>query len=186
MMPIRGLHYELTVRTLLARLILAVGLCAVAPAPADEPPGGFVTLDGAPASFEAFRGQGRWLVVKIWASDCHVCNETAHEMVALSSNRGQDIQVLGIAVDGQVNRSGVRSFIARHGLNYPTLLDDGSGAARIYRRDVQQDWRGWTPTYLVYTPRGELVAQNIGAVEQSDVTRFVDGYRAKSAPGSDP
>ncbi len=185
MMPIAGRHCEPLLRTLHAWLLLG-GLCALSPALADEPPAGFVTLDGAPASFDAFRGQGRWLVVKIWASDCHVCNETAHEMVALSVNHRRDMQVLGIAVDGHDNRPGVLSFIERHALNYPTLLDDGHGAARVYRRDVMQDWRGWTPTYLVYTPQGELVAQNIGAVAESDVVRFVDSYRAKSAAGSGP
>ncbi len=97
-------------------------------------------------------------------------------MVALSRNR-QDVQMLGIAVDGHANRPSVVAYIERHSLNYPTLLDNGRGAARVYERDVQQSWRGWTPTYLVYTPQGELAAQNIGAVTESDVVRFIDDLR---------
>ena len=138
------------------------------------------TLEGTPATLEQFTGQGQWLVVKIWASTCHVCNETAHEMVALSRQRKDNLQVLGIAVDGHHNRPGVLAFIERHALNYPTLLDDGRGAADIYRRGVGRDWGGWTPTFLIYSPTGQLVAQNVGAVAASDVMRFVDSYQAEA------
>ncbi|MDH3712740.1 MAG: TlpA family protein disulfide reductase [Gammaproteobacteria bacterium] len=141
-------------------------------------------LDGTTATLEQFRGRGKWLVVKIWASNCHVCNETAHEMVSLSNHRGHDMQIVGIAVDANGNRPGVLAFIERHALNYPVLFDDGQGTAYIYRRDVQQDWGGWTPTYLIYSPQGDLVARNIGAVAESDVVQFVDSYPPESRPGS--
>ena len=134
----------------------------------------FRSLNGEAGTLESYRGKGKWLVVKIWASDCHVCNETAHEMTALAKNREADVQIVGIAVDGRSNRPGVDDYLARHAITYPTLLDDGHGAARVYRRDVEQNWRGWTPTYLLYNPAGELVAQNIGAVAESDVVRFID------------
>jgi len=159
--------------------VLVVFLWLISPASGDDQ-ARFATLEGNSASLDEFTGHGKWLVVKIWASTCHVCNETAREMVALSTNRKHDLQVLGIAVDGLPNRDGVLAFIEHHGLNYPTLLDDGRGAAYVYRRGVQRDWGGWTPTYLIFTPGGELVAQNIGAIAESDVVRFVDNYTAES------
>ncbi len=161
------------------RALLALLLCLATTALAGDAPAKFVTLNGADAALGDYTGQGKWLVVKIWASTCHVCNETAHEMVMLSDTRKQDVQVLGVAVDGLTNREGVLAFIERHGLNYPTLLDDGRGAAHEYRRGVQRSWGGWTPTYLIFTPEGELVAQNIGAVSASDVVRFVDGFTSQ-------
>ena len=159
--------------------LLALFCCVTSAALAGET-ARFATLNGADASLDEYTGKGKWLVVKIWASTCHVCNETAHEMVALTDQRKRDVQVLGIAVDGLTNRDGVLAFIERHGLNYPTLLDDGRGAAHEYRRGVQRGWGGWTPTYLIFTPDGKLVAQNIGAVAASDVIRFVDGFSAQT------
>ena len=158
---------------------LAVLLCTAPLTIAGDGQARFETLDGERITLEEFAGRGKWLGVKIWASDCHVCNQTAHEMVALSNHRKHDVQVLGIAVDGHQNRAGVLAFIERHALNYPTLLDDGRGAAYVYRRGTQQNWGGWTPTYLIYSPQGELVAQNIGAVAETDVVRFVDGYQSE-------
>ncbi len=168
-----------TVRQRVCRTILVLFCCVTSVALA----GGaarFATLNGADASLDEYTGEGKWLVVKIWASTCHVCNETAHEMVALTDQRKHDVQVLGIAVDGLTNRDGVLAFIERHGLNYPTLLDDGRGAAHEYRRGVQSDWGGWTPTYLIFNPDGKLVAQNIGAVAARDVIRFVDGFSGQT------
>ena len=163
--------------------ILAALLCSTPLAIAGDGQSQFETLDGESVALEEFTGQGRWLVVKIWASGCHVCNQTAHEMVALSEHRKHDVRVLGIAVDGRQNRSGVMAFIERHALNYETLIDDGRGAAYVYRRGVGENWGGWTPTYLIYSPQGELVARNIGAVAESDVTRFVDSYQSGSGRG---
>jgi peroxiredoxin len=165
-------------------MTLAALLFAAAAAPASENGATFETPDGATVTLEQFTGQGKWLVVKIWASNCHVCNQTAHEIVALSNHRKRDIQVVGIAVDAYRNRPGVLAFIERHALDYPVLFDDGRGAAYIYRRGVQRNWGGWTPTYLIYSPQGDLVAQHIGAVAENDVVRFVDSYGSESQPGS--
>jgi peroxiredoxin len=164
------------------RAILAALLIAAVTVAASEDSARFKTPDGATVTLEQFTGQGKWLVVKIWASNCHVCNQTAHEIVALSNHRKHDIQVVGIAVDADRNRPGVLAFIERHALNYPVLFDDGRGAEYIYRRGVQRKWGGWTPTYLVYSPQGELVAQHIGAVAEKDVVAFVDSYPSASRP----
>ena len=156
------------------RLPILLLLCLFGVSQADN---GLRELDGTPASLEHYRGDGRWLVVKVWASTCHVCQTSVREMIELHDERGRgDLRVIGIAVDGFTNRPGVLRFIERHGVNFPTLLDDGTNTARLYAEGVGEPWGGWTPTYLVYAPGGELVAKNIGAVDKQNVVRFIDGF----------
>jgi peroxiredoxin len=133
-------------------------------------------LAGKAHTVDEYRGHGKWLVVMVWASDCRVCNEEVHEMVDLQRRRGdRDTQVLGIAIDGYDHRDAVAGFIKRHHVNFPNLIDDGSVVLDLYRRGVGENWQGWTPTYLVYSPQGTLLAKNIGAVTRADVERFIDG-----------
>ena len=39
--------------------------------------GGLQDFDGQPKSISDYAGKGKWLVVMIWASDCHICNQEA-------------------------------------------------------------------------------------------------------------
>jgi len=36
--------------------------------------GELADFDGNPKAISDYSGKGKWLVVMIWASDCHVCN----------------------------------------------------------------------------------------------------------------
>jgi peroxiredoxin len=146
-------------------------------------------LQGREARVADYVGKGKWLVVMVWASSCHVCNEEVHEMVAFqAAHRNTDATVLGVAIDGMENRKDVQAFVDRHKVNFPNLIDDGNGFAEIYARAVGEYWEGWTPTYLVYSPDGEVVAKNIGAVTRADVEGFIRGHpvRASASALSSP
>jgi peroxiredoxin len=137
-------------------------------------------LQGREATVGDYAGGGKWLVVMVWASDCHVCNEEAHEMVAFQAAH-PEAGVLGVAIDGFENRKDVLAFVERHHLNFPNLIDDGTAFAAIYAREVGESWGGWTPTYLVYSPEGEVLAKNIGAVTGADIEKFIRARSARTA-----
>ncbi|WP_455211771.1 peroxiredoxin family protein, partial [Kaarinaea lacus] len=40
---------------------------------------GLKDFDGKPSAIENYAGKGKWLVVMLWASDCHVCNQEVHQ-----------------------------------------------------------------------------------------------------------
>ncbi len=133
-----------------------------------------LNMDGEPTPLKNYIGKGKWLVIKVWASDCHVCNESVHEMIALHKERGdKDISVLGIAVDGYDRKAAVEAFMKRHQVNFPNLIDDGAIVASVYYSAVGTPWIGATPTYLLFSPEGEIVAENLGAISKEVVETFI-------------
>jgi peroxiredoxin len=165
-------------------LLLGLALLFPAPGPSAEIWPIMRDMQGRDARVEDYAGKGKWLVVMVWASDCHVCNEEVHEMVAFhAAHRDTDATVLGVAIDGFDNRKDVQAFVERHELNFPNLIDDGAGFAEIYARTVGASWGGWTPTYLVYSPEGEVLAKNIGAVTGADIESFIRGRTLHTSAG---
>lgn len=66
---------------------------------------------------------GNWrhpvLVVNFWAPWCAPCREEIPALVALQTEFPDQLQVIGLALDGEDN---VRSFEAEYGMNYPSFL----------------------------------------------------------------
>jgi peroxiredoxin len=95
-------------------------------------------------------------------------------MVAFhQAHHNRNATVLGVAIDGYENKEAVMGFIRRHALNFPNLIDDGSAIAQAYFSGVGKPWYGWTPTYLMYSPTGKLMAQNIGPVSRQDLENYI-------------
>lgn len=159
-------------RPLLPLLLL---LCLALPVAAEP----LATFDGQPARISDYTGKGQWTVVKIWVSDCGVCNAEAHAYVAFhAKHRDSDAQMLGISLDGREHLFDAEAFVERHALNYPQLLIDWEGGSRMYRELTGASLNG-TPAFLIYTPDGELVAQQLGAVPVDLIESFIAGRSAR-------
>lgn len=136
--------------------------------------GALTTLDGEPRDLAEFVGKGSWIIVTFWASDCSICNRDAHELVALhAAHRDRGIDVLGISTDGTGRIEDAKQFIERNRLNYPNLITDSGNAARIYYTAAQGKFVG-TPTFLVYSPGGRLLAKQFGTVSREQLERFIE------------
>ncbi len=132
-------------------------------------------FDGRPHALEEYLGQGKWLVVTVWASDCAVCEKEIPEMVAFhNAHRDRDATVLGISVDGPVRKPEARAFIERHRVSFPNLLDHGRAFKAIYLRETGRPWFGATPMNLVYAPDGKLAARRIGPLAQAEIEAFIE------------
>jgi peroxiredoxin len=68
--------------------------------------------------------------------------------------KGQDVVILPISLDGS-GESAVKPYMAKHGLTFPTLIDQRMTVAR------QFGVRG-TPTTVVVNRKGEIVARGLG------------------------
>ena len=162
-------------RTLLP-LLLTLGLAL----PAAAAP--LTTFDGEPADLATYTGQGQWTVVKIWVSDCHVCNQEAHEYVAFhAKHKTDDARMLGISLDGRDHLADAEGFVKKHNLNYPSLIVDWEGGNRLFYQLTGTPLNG-TPAFLLFTPKGELVAQQVGAVPVNLIETFI-GSTGKVADG---
>ncbi|MBD3670102.1 MAG: TlpA family protein disulfide reductase [Gammaproteobacteria bacterium] len=128
---------------------------------------------GNPARIEDYTGKGKWLVVMIWAHDCHVCNaEASHYDFFHDAHKRTDATVLGVTLDGQAHREEAMEFVARHDLSFPNLIGEPSDVMRMFSELTQVAWVG-TPSFLIYDPEGKLVVQQIGAVPVELIEAFI-------------
>jgi peroxiredoxin len=150
-----------------ALLLLALSLPAFAASSALR------DFNGNARDIADFTGNGKWLVVMIWASDCQVCNAEAYKYVDFHTfHKDNDARMLGISMDGAAKKNAARAFIDRHNVNFPNLIGEPQDVAGLYTRLTGQPWRG-TPTFLIYSPSGELRAQQVGAVPPHLIEQFI-------------
>jgi len=120
-----------------------------------------------------YKNEGRWLIVMLWASDCHVCNQEAHEYVKFhSAHTNKDAQMLGISLDGESTKAEAIKFMQKHKINFPSLIGEPEIIAQMYQNLTGNAWVG-TPTFLVYGPDGALRGQQVGAVPTSVIESFI-------------
>jgi len=130
-------------------------------------------FDGRPASIEEYAGKGKWLVVMIWASDCHVCNQEVENYDLFhSAHMDKDATVLGISIDGKQGLDDARAFVARHRVAFPNLIGEPDAVTEMFTGLTGVSWVG-TPTFLIYNPKGKLVVQQIGAVPVELIESFI-------------
>ena len=130
-------------------------------------------LNGKPSSIEKYTGKGKWLIVMFWASDCHVCNKEAHQYVDFHFAHSDDnASVLGVSLDGIKNKVLAEGFIKKHNINFPNLIGEPEAISDMFTSLTGVLWAG-TPTFLVYSPGGELVVQQIGAVPVEMIENFI-------------
>lgn len=150
-------------------VMLAVVLSLAAAAAAAP----LVDMQGNPRSLDEFTGKGKWVVVMLWASDCHICNEEAGALNAFHEKHKDDTAViLGVSLDGWENRADAVAFMERHGVTFESLIADPLEGTALYSRLTGRPWIG-TPTFLVYGRDGELLAQQVGAIETSIIEDFM-------------
>ncbi len=139
-------------------------------------------LDGSIHTLDEYTDQGRWTVVMLWASDCPACNAEAASYQAFHQTHARrgDAQMVGVSLDGLAHKADAEAFIARHGLSFTNLIDEPETVAKMYQDLTGKPWIG-TPTFLVFSPSGELRAAQVGAVPVKLIEAFI---ARESAEGS--
>ncbi len=138
---------------------------------ANEPTGKF---SGNETAISQYAGNGKWLVVMIWASDCTVCNNEAHNYVEFhKQHKDKDAQILGLSMDGSEKNKDALDFLQRHKLNFPNLIGEPMDIASMYQERTGGNWIG-TPSFMVFNPKGELVGAQAGAVPVSIIESFIE------------
>lgn len=134
---------------------------------------GFQDFKGKSQVFENYLGKGKWLVVMMWASDCHICNREAHQYVDFHMiHSDTDATVLGISLDGENRKKEALGFIKKHSVDFPNLIAEPETVANLFQESTGQGFAG-TPTFLIYSPKGELKAAQAGAVSTELIEDFI-------------
>jgi len=164
-----------SIKTSVCGLLLA--MCGLA-AGQTESMSVFSSLDGKPEKMESHTGNGRWLVVMIWASDCHICNTEAKTYDQFYRSRHDtSVSVLGISIDGEEKNAAARQFVNRHKLSFPNLIGEPGMVGLYFSALTKESLRG-TPTFMVFDPNGDLAAVQAGAVPPESIDRFIERKRA--------
>jgi len=130
-------------------------------------------LSGKTHKLDEFVGGGKWRVVMIWASDCHVCNTEAQQYVDFHNARsGKDVALLGLSLDGWSGRAEAQAFIKRHNITYPNLLGSPQAIVDLYSDRTGENLTG-TPAFLIFNPQGKIVAKQVGAVPVKIIEEFI-------------
>lgn len=144
-------------------------------------------FNGKAATIEQYAGKGKWLVVMIWAHDCHVCNQEASNYDFFhDAYKNKNATVLGISIDGIQKKAKAEAFIARHNLSFPNLIGNSQEFKQLFS-EISPDFAkaGWqampTPGFLIYDPKGKLVIQEIGGVPVT----LIEAYIQRNSAGSD-
>ncbi|MFK5913688.1 MAG: TlpA disulfide reductase family protein [Woeseiaceae bacterium] len=138
---------------------------------------GFQDFKGKPQTLENYTGKGKWLIVMMWASDCHICNREAHEYVDFHLiHSDTDATVLGISLDGEEKKKEAEKFIKKHMVDFPNLIAEPETVSQLYQELTGEFFAG-TPSFLIFSPKGELKAAQAGAVP----TKLIEDFIAKSA-----
>jgi peroxiredoxin len=141
----------------------------------------FTDFAGQPRSIEDYTGQGKWLVVMIWAHDCHVCNQEAEAYAQFhEAHKDSDATVLGVSLDGAAKRAGAADFIERHALPFPNIIGEPEATMLKYMTLTRSQFRG-TPTILLYDPQGVLKAAQPGAVPVESIEAYIARQSAADA-----
>lgn len=165
-------------RFLLPLILITLGLVGPAPAAANAL---FTDFGGQSRDIEDYAGQGKWLVVKIWAHDCPACALGAEAYAQFhEAHKDRDATVLGVSLDGQANKAGAESFIARHDLPFENLIGEPEVVMLKYMKLTGKQFRG-TPTILLYDPEGKLRAAQPGAIPVDAIETFIAKQRTAAA-----
>ena len=160
-------------------LFSLLGLLFVAPLVSAEIKG-FQDFDGKSQKVENYLGKGKWTIVMMWASDCHICNREAHQYVDFHMiHSDTDATVLGISLDGESRKKEAEKFIKKHSVDFPNLIAEPETVSSFYQKLTGQFFSG-TPTFLIYSPTGELKAAQAGAVPTALIEDFMKKNSGKN------
>ncbi len=125
-------------------------------------------------------GQGKWVVLNLWGTDCPPCREEMPELVQFhDAHNNTDAIVLGIAIDfpsyGYANKDEVILFADEYLIDFPILLSDSTITEKMGLGRLE----GLPTTYL-FTPEGKVVGMQVGGITKKILEDFIKKFKLQS------
>lgn len=131
----------------------------------------FTDLNGKSDTINNHIGKDKWTIVEVWASDCHACRMHMPEMVEFDGKL-KNARLLGVSVDGQGGIGDTKDFIAEYGIKFPTILTNPIQLNHWMEQSIGETLLG-TPTFILFDPKGMLVAAQPGIVAIASLEQFI-------------
>lgn len=114
-------------------------------------------------------GKGKWTIVEAWHSKCKICMTSMPEMVR-SIGTYPNAKVIGVSLDG--NPRIAQSVINKYRVNFPTLMSS-IGEFNSYLQKVAKKKLTGVPTFMIFSPQGQLVAYQSGKISPTQLKAFI-------------
>jgi len=111
---------------------------------------------GAPVTLASLRGQV--VVLNFWATWCVPCFEEHPVLVGAARRLGDKVRFVGVIYED--SEEGVKTFLARQGSSYPSLVDPGSRTAIAF------GIFGVPETYFI-DAEGRIAAKHVGPLDEA-------------------
>lgn len=137
-------------------------------------------IDDKKHSLTEYIGQGKWVVLNLWGTNCPPCREEIPELVQFhDEHTTTDAIVLGIAIDfpsyGYAKKDEVILFADEYLIDFPILLSDASITEKIGLGRLE----GLPTTYL-FTPEGKVVGMQVGGITKKILEDFIKKFKLQS------
>jgi thiol-disulfide isomerase/thioredoxin len=132
------------------------------------------TFDGAALSLGGV-GQGKVVVLNIWASWCGPCRAES-PMLGATAKAYAARGVVFVGIDEADTTSAGRAFAASAGMTYPSFVDPDGGLLSKLKMLPQMG----IPSTLVLDTHGRIAARVIGPTNAAELTQVLDGLVAQT------
>lgn len=117
--------------------------------------------------------KGRWNLIMFWSTDCIPCEQQKPMIEAFhQAHKDRDAVVLGIALDGLEMIDEINVLMQKNDPSYPNLVVFTDVFHRQFKELTGQNFRA-TPTYLLFTPEGDLAGTRAGPIEREFIEQIV-------------
>ncbi len=133
-----------------------------------------INADGSDAPIHPNIGDGKWTLVMLWATTCHICEIDKPLMSELhEKHKGGNIEVFGISIEGQEKMPAVQKYLAERDVKFPNSVGEFLTVGSSMLNIAEESLRG-TPTYLLFSPEGDIKAVQAGHLTPEVVENFVE------------
>lgn len=130
--------------------------------------------EGNQHSLNEFIGNGKWVVLNIWATACPYCREELHDLTEFHERHvNKSATVIGLTVDwpsfGFPDKDSLANFALEYFIDYPLFMVDQELASKVIGKTVNM-----IPITFFYNPKGELVYRLNGVVTKNKLEQIIN------------
>ena len=156
-----------------AGIVLVLGVSTVGQAAPDL---GLRDFNGKPVSLNSYVGKGKWTLVMFWALKCPICERNKPDIISFyKENKGKNAQVIGVVIDGMDKKKAIEAYLEKKPTGFPNYIAELGLMAINYQIAADETFRG-TPTYWLFSPKGELLAVNPGPIRKEALEGYIASH----------
>ncbi len=123
----------------------------------------------------------RAVLMNVWATWCAPCREEFPDLLRVHRElRARGVRLVLVSADFPDMEHETRSFLARHGVDFPTFIKTGDDAAFI--DGLERSWSGALPATFVYDGSGALRHFQVGRTTYAELRKKL--LEVLGAPGA--